>query len=365
MLEEGKISYKQLILLIVISRISINLTYNPHFTAPPENQDVWLSELLSFPITLFLSVPIYLLWKKFPDQTIIQYTQTVAGKAGKLIGILYVWFFIHFSALSLTQFGSFLSTAVMPETPILFFAVSLILLCTYAARSGIEVISRVSEFCVPIFLIGIMTIVLFLTKDMNLKALTPILEKGTLPVLQGGFTIAARSVETLGLAMLLPYLNDRKKVKTIFLLSFALISLFFVIITISIITAYGFEEAKTRTFPFFSAIKIISVGDFLERIESVHMAIWTMGVFIKVSLYFYLAVLGLGQLFNLKDYKPLVFPIGTVFIPLSILITPSIVELREFTSYKIYTWYALFFTLFIPSLLLLTAVIRKKGEMQK
>jgi len=365
MLEQGRISYKQLILLIVISRVTLTLTYLPALSAPPENQDIWLSELLGFPITLFLSLPVYLLWKRFPDQTIIQYSQTVAGKAGKLIGILYVWFFIHFTAITVTQFGTFLSTAVMPETPILFFAVSLVLLCAYAARNGIEVISRVSELCVLIILVGIITIVLLLTKDMDLKALTPILEKGTLPVLHGGFTAAARTVEMLGLAMLLPYLNDRKKVKTIFLAGFALIALRFVIITIPVIAVFGFEEAKTRSFPFFSAIRLINVGDFLERLEAVHMAIWVMGIFIKVSFYYYLAALGLGQLFNLKDYKPLVFPIGTVIIPLSILITPSVVELREFTSYKIFTWYALFFTLFIPSLLLLIAVIREKGEKQK
>lgn len=365
MLEQGRVSFKQLILIIIISRISIALTYLEALTAPPENQDLWLSELLIFPITLLLSVPVYFLWKKFPDQTIIQYSQTIVGKTGKLIGILYIWFFVHITAITASQYGMFLSTAVMPETPILFFVVSLVLLCAYAARNGIEVISRVSEFSTSIIFIGIITIVLFLAKDIDLKALTPVLEKGTLPVLQGGFTLAARTVETLGLVMLLPYLNERKKVKLIFILSSALISLILVIITIPIQGVFGVEEAKTLTFPFFSVIKLISVGDFLEHIESIHMAIWTMGIFIKVSFYFYLAVLGLGQLCNLKDYKPLVFPIGTVIIPLSILITPSLVELKEFTSYKIFTWYALFFTLFIPSLLLLTAVIRKKGEKQQ
>lgn len=365
MLEDGRITYKQFIFLILTSRIIITITYLPALTSPPENQDIWISELLSYPITLLLSVPVYFLWKRFPNQSIIQYSETIIGKAGKVIGILYVWFFIHFTAITLTQFGQFLTTAVMPETPLLFFAISLTLFSAYAVRNGIEVMGRMSEIITPILMIGIITIVVLLVKDMNLEALAPVMEKGFFPVLHGGYTIAARTVEPLGFAMILPYLNDRKKVKTVFIFSFLLIIIFFVIITVPILAVFGVEESKNRAFPFFGATRMINVGDFLERIEAVHMGIWVLGVFIKISFYYYLAVLGMGQLFNFKDYKPLILPAGTIIIPLSILIAPSIVELREFLSYKVFSWYALFLTLLLPSLLLIIAIIRKKGARQK
>ncbi len=365
MLEDGKINFKQLILLMVLSRIILTITYLPALLEPPKNQDIWISEALFFPLQLLLSVPVYLLWKKFPDKTIIQYSQTIAGKAGKLVGILCILFIIHNTAISLAQFSLFLTTAIMPETPLLFFIVSLALVCAYAVRNGIEVISRTSELFLPIVILAIIMVSLLLIKDMNLKVLTPVMEKGIFPVLQGGFIYATRTPEVLGLAMLLPYLNERQKVKTIFIVSFALIAILFVLITIPILTVFGMEEASTRGFPFYGVIRQISVGDFLERIEIIHIGIWTLGNFIKVSLSYYLAVLGLGQLFNLKDYKPLALPAGTVIIPLSILVAPSIIELGEFLSYKIFNWYAMFFTFFIPSLLLLTAVIRKKGEKQK
>jgi len=365
MLEDGRVTYKQLIFLVFISRIVITLTYIPGLTAPPANQDIWLSELLSLPIQLLLAVPVYLLWERFPSQSIIQYSHTIAGKAGKFIGLLYVWFFVHLTAITLSQFSVFLTTAVMPETPILFFAFSLTLFCAYAVRKGIEVMGRLSEIIAPLIMIGVITIVIFLTKDMNLEVLTPVMEKGFVPVFYGGFTISCRTVEILAMAMVLPYLNDRKKVKPIFIIGFSLIIIFFLLITISILAVFGVEEAKNRTFPFFSAIRLISIGDFLERIEAVHMGLWVLGVFLKISFYYYLAALGLGQLCALKDYKPLVLPMGAVIVPLSILITPSLVELREFTSYKIFTWYALFFILLIPLILLLAAIIRKKGDKKK
>lgn len=363
--EGGKITYKQLILLIIISRIIITITYHAAINSPPENQDLWISMLLSFPIILFFSLPVYLLWKRFPNLTIIQYSGEILGIAGKLTGVFYVWFFIHLAAINLIQLGEFFTTAIMPETPILFFVVSLTLFCAYAVRSGIEVIGRMCEIIVPIVLIAIISIFLLLLKDMDLKALTPVMEKGFFSVLHGGFTITARTYEILELAMLFPYLNNQKKVKTVFILGFSVIIIVLLLITIPIITVFGVELAKTRTLPYFSAVRLVSVGDFIEHIETIHLGIWVFGIFIKVSILYYLAVLGMSQILNLKDYKPLVLPTGTILVPLSILIAPSIVELREFTSYKIVTWYILFFVLFIPSILLITSIIRGKGEKKR
>ena len=363
--EYGKITYKQLIQLVFISRIILTITYLPALSAPPGNQDIWLAELLSFPILLLFSVPVYFLSKRFPNQTIIQYSQTVMGNAGKLIGILYVWFFIHFTAITVIQFVQFLSTAVMPETPNLFFAVSLTLFCAYAVEKGIEVLGRLSEIIGPIMIIAIIGIALLLVKDMDLKALTPIMEHGVLPILHGGFTIAARTVEIVGIAILLSYLNNKEKAKTVFIVSFTLIIVFFLIITIPVLTTFGVEQAKNRSFPFFSTVKLVSVGNFIERVEAIHMGIWVLGTFVKVSLYYYFSVLAISQLFNLKSYKTMILPMGTIIIPLSILIAPSLVELREFTSYKIFTWYSLFFMVFIPTILLMITFISKKGVQQK
>lgn len=365
MLENGRITYKQLILLIFVSRMILAITYLPIWTFPPANQDVWIAVFVMYLIHFLLAIPIYLLWKRFPDKSIIQYSRIIAGKAGILIGILYIWFFIHLAAITLYQFGGFLTTAIMPETPILFFLISLMLFCAYAVHNGIEVMGRLCEIIAPIIMVAMATIFILLTKDMDFKLLTPVMEKGFLPVVYGGFLYTPRTDEIVGIAMILPYLNDRRKVKKVFIFSFSILLIFFLLLDITLLTTFGAQAAKSLSFPCFSMIRIISVGGFLERVESIHMGIWVLGIFIKVSFYYYLAVLGMSQLFKLKDYKPLVFPVGTIIVPLTFLIAESMVELKEFTSYKIYTWYAMFFILLIPLALLLIAIIRKKGAKKK
>ncbi|WP_338044698.1 hypothetical protein [Paenibacillus periandrae] len=41
------------------------------------------------------------------------------------------------------------------------------------------------------------------------------------------------------------------------------------------------------------------------------MAIWVMGTFVKITIYYYAVLLGIAQWRSLSNYRPLVFPIGT------------------------------------------------------
>lgn len=365
MLESGKISARQMILLVFINRIILSITFLPILVAPPANQDVWMSILVMVPINLIIAVPIYLLAKRFPNQTLYEYCQTIMGKAGLWVGILFVCFFLHLSSNSLSNFTKFFTTTIMPETPPLFFIITLTLVAAYAVHHGIEVLGRFCEFIAPIIMLALITIFLLLYKEMDLQELTPILEKGIYPTIFGGLYASSLMIETLAFAIILPFLNDHKKTKKVFILSTLLLVPFILMITLAVLTTFGPELAKTLVFPHYSAVRFVHLGDFLERIDAIHIGIWILGMFIRVSFSYYLAVLGLSQLFHLKDYKPLVLPTGTIIVGLTTLINTNIVELKEFTSYRIYTWYTLFFILFIPSLLLLTAKIRKKGDRSK
>ncbi len=361
MLEDGKITCRQIIYLIFLSRIIITFTYLPISDTPPRNQDVWISELLSFPVHMLLVLPVYILSQRFKGCSIIQASEIIFGKIGKIIGAMYTWFFLHMTAIVLRQFGEFLSSVPYPETPIIVFISSITLFAAFALRNGLEVISRVGEIVTPIVIGSIVLVVALVAKDMDLKVLKPVLEGGFIPVLYGGFIVATRTTEILFISMLLPYLNRRKLAKRVILVSFILLTILAPIITISVLATFGVQQTLNRTFPFFSTIRIISVANFLERIDALHLGIWVLGVFVKVAIYYYLTVLGAAQVLNLKDYRSIIIPIGTIIISLSILIADSQLQLREFISYKYSLWYALFFILALPLFMLIVSALRGKG----
>lgn len=362
MYENVKITPKQLILLVVISRLVITMTFFPALDSPPGNQDVWLSVLLSIPVHLSLSVPVYLLWKRFPNLSLIEYCQTILGKAGKLIGLLYVLYFLHALSVFLYQWSAFFTTAIMPETPVLFILVFLLPFCAYAVHKGIEVVSRLAEFFSPLVFGGIMISFLLLAKDMDLKVFMPFMEKSFLSILFGAVVIALRTSEILVLAMLLPYLKTNKaKVKLVFLSTFSIVAFFWIISLVAVLATLGLDLTRILQFAYFAAVRLVNVGNFIERIESIHLSIWLLSGLLRITLYYYVIVIGLSQTFGLKSSKALAIPTLTIILPVSFALQTNIAELNEFLSYKIEPWFNLFFIFLIPSILLLIAVIRNQG----
>ena len=361
MLENAKITPKQLILLIVISRLVITITFFPAVDSPPGNQDVWISELLSIPIHLFLSVPIYLLWKRFPNQSFIEYSQLILGKAGKFIGLLYVLYFLHGLSVFLFQWSVFLTTAIMPETPVLFILIFLLPFCAYTVLKGIEVISRLAELIAPLVFGGIILSFLLLSKDMDLNVFTPFMEQSFSSILFGAFVIATRTKAILLFAMLFPYLNS-KSVKSVLISTYSILAFFWIICSITVLATLGLDLPRILQFSYYAAIRLVNVGNFIERIESIHLAVWILSGFLRITMYYYVIVIGLSQVVSLKSYKPLVLPSLIIILPLSLALQSNIADLNQFLSYKIEPWFNLFFTLFIPSILLIIAVLRNQGD---
>ena len=48
------------------------------------------------------------------------------------------------------------------------------------------------------------------------------------------------------------------------------------------------------------------------------MTVWMAGIFIKTSVFYYCAALGLAQVLNLKEVRPVIFPLGIILCTLSI-----------------------------------------------
>ena len=115
----------------------------------------------------------------------------------------------------------------------------------------------------------------------------------------------------------------------------------------------------TFTYPLMVATRYISIADFLEHLETIAMAIWVAGAFIKISVYFYALVLGTAQWLNLSDYRPLVFPLGFLVVPSTLWWAPNMQEFAAIVERSMIFYNHTFHTV-IPILLLLIAVIRKK-----
>lgn len=359
-LEGGKISAYQLFLLLFTTVIATGILFVPAITAMYADHDGWLSVLVVATIPGLITADVCIrLERRFPGQSIIQYSEIILGKFfGKFLGLLFIFFLILINAIIISESASFVTAAFLLETPQIIITASLMILAAYMVRNGIEVISRVNEITTILFFFIFILIIILVFHDIHIENLLPFFDKGIKAVILGGLPPSIWRTEVFVLTMILPLLDVPEKARKA---SFGAVILLALILAADTIVSFGVlgDIVKIETFPFLSLVRYISIAGFLDRIEAVVMVFWVSGVLIKIGVFYYVAVLGIAQLFNLKDYKPIVMPIGVLLTIWSIIIFESGPELVDFLATTAVTW-ALANQFSLPLILLIAAVFTGK-----
>jgi spore germination protein KB len=360
MLEDGKISNRQLTLLIIITVLSTAILFLPTMVYSEAKQDSWLTMIPFVILGIIAAWIITGLGLMFKDKTIIQYSEDIVGKIpGKIIGLIYIIYFIHINSVVIREFAELFVGPFYPDTPILFFGIGLILSSIYAVRNGIEVISRVNEIFSPLFFIAIISLFLMVLKDMDFKNLTPVLAEGFKPIIKANYVEALFVGEIFFISMLIPYINIPQKVRSSASLAVIVIGLTGSLAMISVLAVFGIHTALLE-YPVLSLARYISIADIIERMDSFIVFMWVTGVFVKVAVFHYCAVLSLAQWLNLRDYKPLVIPVGVIMLVLSLIQFENILEMTNQIK-EVFPLPYFIIEIGIPAFLLLIAILRRKA----
>ncbi|GAB4264915.1 GerAB/ArcD/ProY family transporter [Thermincola ferriacetica] len=361
-LKDEKIASTQMLFLLVTVVSVTAFLFVPAITSETAGRDGWISVFfLATGFGVIVSLVCARLGLYFPDQTIIEYAPQLVGPVlGKTIGLLYFIFFLHVNAIIVREFGDFLVTAFMPETPLLVFNIVVLMLAASAVRNGFEVIVRMNQFLFPLFIGALLIIITLNIGEMNPGNLLPVLERGIKPVILGSLTPSAWRGEVVVVLMLLPYLNKSEEARNTLIIAVLLIAIILSVLIMASTMVFGPLQDSHFMFPTLELAKYISLGEFLERMEAVIVIVWVAGITIKVAVFYLAAVLACAQFFKVENERPLVYPMGIITLVFSVSMFGNSRELVDFIS-KVFPIYAFVFELFIPAFLLLVATIRMRG----
>jgi spore germination protein KB len=124
------------------------------------------------------------------------------------------------------------------------------------------------------------------------------------------------------------------------------------------ILVFGEGTFSTSRYPLYRLVKVISVADFLENLDALGILYFMGTAFFKVTIQMYGAIRGIQQLLSLGDSRLLVFPIGAVVFFLGLTMSKSTSE--HWFSITYLGQPGLIMYLFLPGLLLILVLIRKK-----
>jgi spore germination protein KB len=319
-MQAEKLTNTQAILLIVGLRFTF-FFISIAIRTPPSDQDLWLAHLGSIFYTAVLYSPLLLLNRKFPNRSLWEYPQQIAGKIiNKLINLIYVGILLSFLLLLAINMTLFIGSSLLPETPGYVHLFFFLVVAAFAAYKGIFAISRSGQVLIPMVLVFFLLTTVLGVQLFDLKNLLPIYKDSTLWQLNSGsLTFALCFQDALFLFFLAPDMKDKHPEKP-FIILVVISTFFFSLISLCPILALGVEQAKHLNYPYYTYVRQITVFDFVERIDPLVVLGWIMVSLFKFSVYLYSTAKGLQQVIGAKSHQKFIIPLafmvfGLYFVP--------------------------------------------------
>ena len=357
-----KISSLQLILMIVIARLMFGFSLAFTVSLAPRNQDGWISELICGIIVFIICLPLLILSKKFKGLSPAEYFNIILGKyIGKALGMIYVIYLIVIDILPVIFITDFMKSAVFPETPLYVLVLFMLIPGMYSVYKGIECIGRASIIFGIIIFTSIIIYFVFNLNNMNVNYFLPVMQESSVgDILLGAIHLGGRFCDGFVFFMFLPYLSNNNKQSGSKILIYIIIGfvLLNTLVFISYTAVLSPEVSKLYRFPYYVSIQQINLFDFIQRIEFLSVIGWIIIHYFKLATTLLATCYGMASVFNAKNYKIFIMPIGVIVF--------SIIVFTDFSKAVIYrtfievyaVWIISGVTLFIPLLILIIYYVK-------
>ncbi|MBW7571916.1 GerAB/ArcD/ProY family transporter [Caproiciproducens faecalis] len=322
--------------------------------------DAWVAGIVG----AIMAVPMLLVYARmlslFPGKDLFDILNITLGKVfGKIVAIIYILYAFHLGALVLRNFGEFINTVAMPETPMFVPMFCMGIVCVIAVRLGIEVLGRTTTYFLPLIFFILVIVQLLVIPQIHLNYLKPILENDTISILKGGFsTFSFPYAETVLFIGVFGSLKSKKSPIKVYLWGTLISTIIIIVTTIRNIAVLG-SMIDRFYFPSYQAVSRINIGDFLERIEVTVAIVFIFSVLIKGSICLLVACKGIQKVFNLKDYRSIVIQTGLLMVYFAYTIYDNSMEMK-YWAFKVYSYYAFPMQVILPIIIWAVAEIKRK-----
>ena len=355
---EKKISTKQLVFFLVTTVISTADVFLPSFVALAAKQDSWISIIISFLVSSSIFVFYYKLAMMFKEEILFSYVDKIVGSfLGKVISFLYLLFILHGISLVMRELIEIMVNAFMPHTPPIVFYVVLMVSVMYTVSKGFLAIVKLNELLFPFGMLLLAFVIALDLPKVDMRNFLPILENGIMAPIIGSVLITPFMLETVIILFIFPHISQKEKALKGGIISLGILALSMMLGVLAI-GIFGAKAAANFQFTALEMVRNIRISDYIQRFDSLVMAMWLMGIYIKIVIFTYLFAKGLAETIKSTDYRFILLPLATLLIPLAENVSESLDGLYTYFQ-RCFPFEGFWFEVFFPLLLYTIAKIRK------
>lgn len=356
-----KISSRQALLLVVSTVFSPAVRLFSAFYSENTNQGAWIAPLIAGVVAVgFILVLNGILKSGRSFSSCAEYTLGTAGT--KIIAAVYFIWGTLLVALQLRYYAQRITTTIYTDISIDPFIIVMVLLCFSALYAGLETFARMNEIIAMLMAFVTVGVMVLLSGEISEKNLFPLDDPFSI-YHTAMFTLASFGYITF-ILFFADEMNEKEKFAKHGLLSVCAISLLSAWLFVSVIGSLGPMLVKKLEYPFFGAVKQISVGEFLQHIEALIVTIWILSDFVIVTFISsaMLKIIGYGA--RTDKTRPFAFPYAVLCTTLVPMMGRNDGELK-LLSEKIFLPANLILLFAVPLLLFTVMKVKDKKSIAK
>ncbi|MBL0387231.1 GerAB/ArcD/ProY family transporter [Tumebacillus sp. ITR2] len=356
--QKHSINSIELLFLLHTVPIGVGILGLVRFVADKSGHDAPLAVLLS---GLYPQIGILFMWlllRRFQNLGVYEIHKELFGKwLGFLFNFAFISYCLYASFMTMRTFIELINTWLYPMTSPMVLTCILLVPTLYASYCGVRLLGRYAT--TTFFLtVWILLLTYFPTKEATLSHLFPIGQNGMSSIFQGSL-LSALSI--LGFELLLvmyPYVAHKQDVLPAASIASWGMTLIYLLNAIVTIMFFSLPQLEKTIWPMLTMFKHVQVP-FIERFETIVIAVWVMRIVNTCGAYLWAGMDGLQKSLPLK--KPYLYlVVAAAFLVLTMQVKGrAIIN----TNLNLLSKIGLGVMIAYPLLLwLLSLILRKKGE---
>jgi spore germination protein len=351
------ISSRQIMLLICAMTLNATLISIPSLMAGTAKQDAVFSYPIAALVILFSWWLISKIMRRFPNQDLFQAVIARFPFLGRIISSMYLLFFFVILIRDIRSLTSFINYALLPRTPIIFIALIIGLCMALTARSGIEIVGRMTEIYQTFTVVVGFLLPFLLIKETQFSFLQPFFEFGISKIFQASWY----SVAYIGEIIAIPFIVSNKDFPFRpgvygLLIGVTLLE----ILLIFCLTVLNPELTSRFVFPNYHLVREIRVTDFLDRFDMIIVGIWMPAIIVKISVNHFIVCHGIMRIIPQVSAKIVSMEAALLAAVCSLWFFPDYIQIYRLNS----TWPALALQFEVLFPILLFFILKPKGSVK-
>lgn len=280
----------------------------------------WMLVVYISVITYILLAIIIKLYSPFQGMDLIDIAEGLGGSIVKIfVGLIISVHFMFVLSVVLREFTEDLKIIALHKSPISYVTVFFVVGMLVGAYAGIVPIARLCTLSVPVITIGYLIIIIGMFPYYDLTRVLPLFGTGIKNIFINGLQRISNYSGLVALFLVTPFLKTREILNKTAYIGTAIAAAILIISTFVFSIVVPYPISITEFLPIYHLARIFYFGLFFQRIESIFIFIWVMAALLYLSAGLFLLAHVFRKTFNLKYYRPLLFPFAIIIFTLSLL----------------------------------------------